>query len=261
MLTPEELKQYRTDGYLIRDILPADVVAAYRTRAEEALRSREGARMLNLQFLQPGKEVHGIQPIVASSAIRAVIADLLGGGRQGWHRDLMQIPDAQIDPAWFTPEHLHNYVQVNLPLLDDACLWIVPGSHSRPFDAEERAIFGSSPKMAALDAGELRAGRQIVLRAGQAAFYNNHAVHRGYGGMLAQPRMTIHLGFHSTARPPTPHFAVLDRHEYTPAYLAGLSADVRRALQQHLDERAKYPQLDVYHDYHQQFIRQEFSTR
>src|SRR5437016_6209185 len=133
MLTPEELKQYRTDGYLIRDILPADVVAAYRTRAEEALRSREGARMLNLQFLQPGKEVHGIQPIVASSAIRAVIADLLGGGdividgaslfcaeagveyRQGWHRDLMQIPDAQIDPAWVTPEHLHNYVQDNLP--------------------------------------------------------------------------------------------------------------------------------------------------
>lgn len=279
MLTAEELRQYRTDGYLIRDVLAADAVAAYRMRAEEALRAREGARMVNLQFLQPGREVRGIQPIVANTTIRAVIADLLGGGeividgaslfcaeagidyRQGWHRDLMQIPDAEIDPAWFTPTHLHNYVQVNLPLLDDACLWVVPGSHSRPFDAEERSIFGASQKMASVDAHALSQARQIVLRPGQAAFYNNHAVHRGYGGTLAQPRMTIHLGFHSTAHRPTPHFAVLDRHEYTPEYLAGLSAEVRHALQRHLDERAKYPQLDIYHDYHQQFIRQEFSTR
>ena len=80
-----------------------------------------------------------------------------------------------------------------------------------------------------------------------AVFYNNYAIHRGYGGVLAHKRITLHFGFHSTTHAPTPHFAVLDRHEYTPAYLAGLDADVRAALLRHVAERAKHPRMDAYH--------------
>jgi ectoine hydroxylase-related dioxygenase (phytanoyl-CoA dioxygenase family) len=280
MLNEREQQQYRTHGYLIRPILSAEEVARYVAAIDAALTQRAAhARMVNLQFLQPGKDVRAIQPIICHPAIHAVIADLLGGGdvvldgaslfcaqagvdyRQGWHRDLMQIPDAEIDPAWFSDAHLHNYVQVNLALGVDRCLWLVPGSHRRPLDPAERALFGDSKKMAPVDAGELAQGRQIVLQPGEAAFYNNNTVHRGYGGVLPARRVTIHLGFHSTAHAPTPHFGVLDRHEYTPEYLASLDANVRAMLERHLEERDRHPRMDVYQTLHQEFIRKEFALR
>ena len=280
MLSKQDLEQFRTQGYLIRPILSAAEVAQYIAAIDVALAQRDAhARMVNLQFLQPGKDVRAIQSIICQPTIHAVIGDLLGGGqividgaslfcaqagvdyRQGWHRDLMQIPDEEIDPAWFSAAHLHNYVQVNVALGIDRCLWLVPGSHHRPFDAAERALFGSSQKMAPLDAGELPAGKQIVLQPGEAAFYNNNTVHRGYGGVLPARRITIHLGFHSTAHAPTPHFGVLDREEYTPDYLAGLDANVRAMLELHLAERARHPRMDVYHALHQQFIAGEFAIK
>jgi len=173
----------------------------------------------------------------------------------------MQIPDEEIDPTWFTDAHLHNYVQVNLALGVDHCLWLVPGSHRRPFDAAERALFGESQKMAPLDGGELEHGKQIVLQPGEAAFYNNNTVHRGYGGVLPTRRVTIHLGFHSTAHAPTPHFGVLDRSEYTVSYLASLEADVRAMIERHLAERVRHPRMDVYQKLHQEFIRKEFAIK
>jgi hypothetical protein len=280
MLSADELRHYRTQGHLIRPILSADEVRQYVNAIDVALAQRDAhARMVNLQFLQPGKDVRAIQPIICNDKIHAVIRDLLGGGdvvidgaslfcaqagvdyRQGWHRDLMQIPDEEIDPAWFTDAHLHNYVQVNLALGLDRCLWLVPGSHRRPFDAAERALFGDSQKMAPLDGGELEQGEQIVLQPGEAAFYNNNAVHRGYGAVLPARRLTIHLGFHSTAQAPTPHFGVLDRNEYTPEYLAGLDANVRAMLERHLAERARHPRMDVYQKLHQQFIGKEFAIK
>jgi hypothetical protein len=279
MLTDTEKRQFREQGYLVKPVLAADEVAQRIAQVEAAVRERDaGARMFNLQFLQPGKDVRAIQNLICDARITGVVGELLGGGdividgaslfygdagvdyRQGWRRDLMQIPDDEIDPAWFGETHFHNYVQVNLPLCDDGCLWIVPGSHRRAFDADERAIFGDDVRIAPVDA-PLAAGRPIVAPPGHAVFYNNYAIHRGYGGVLAHKRVTLHFGFHSTRHAPTPHFAVLDRHEYTPAYLATLDADVRAALEKHLAERAKHPQMDVYHAHHQAFIRKEFTTR
>ena len=279
MLTEAEQRQYREQGYLIEPVLAADEVAQRIAQVEAAVRERNSsARMFNLQFLQPGKQVRAIQDLICDTRITGIVADLLGGSeividgaslfygepgvdyRQGWHRDLMQIPDDEIDPTWFSDTHVHNYVQVNLPLSEDSCLWIVPGSHRRAFDADERAIFGDDLRIAPVDA-PLAAGRPIVAPPGHAVFYNNHAIHRGYGGVLANKRITLHFGFHSTAHAPTPHFAVLDRHEYTPDYLATLDGGVRAALEKHLAERAKHPQMHVYHAHHQAFIRKEFTTR
>ena len=281
MLTETEKRQFHEQGYLVRAVLAPEEVAQRTEQIECAVRARDShARMFNLQFLQPGTAVRAIQNLICDARITDAIVDLLGGGevvidgaslfygeagvdyRQGWHRDLMQIPDEEIDPGWFSEAHFHNYVQVNLPLTDDPCLWIVPGSHRRPFDAAERAIFRDDVRMAPVDAApELADGLRIVVPPGHAVFYNNYAIHRGYGGVLAHKRITLHFGFHSTAHAPTPHFAVLDRHEYTPAYLAGLDADVRAALLRHVAERAKHPRMDAYHAYHQAFIRREFTIR
>ncbi|MFC5740137.1 phytanoyl-CoA dioxygenase family protein [Dyella tabacisoli] len=277
-LTPAERAAFREQGYLIRKVLDAASVARYIAAVDASRRERADAqRMSNLQFLQPGKDVRGLQDIICNEAILAIGSDLLGEGlvidgaslfygeagidyRQGWHRDVMQVPDEQIDQAWFSDSYHFNYVQVNVPLTRDPCLWIVPGSHRRPLNAQERAIFGDTEKMAPVDAGELNEGRQIVLQPGEAVFYNNYTVHRGYAGVLGERRITIHLGFHSTLHPPTCHFGVLDHTQFTSDYLDTLDAKVRAALQAHLAERARHPEVDVYHAYHQQFIRQEFKT-
>lgn len=279
VLTEEELRFFREQGYLIRKILDDASVARYVAAVDEARRERGESqqRMSNLQFLQPGKAIRGIQDIICNEDVLAVTRDLLGDGiivdgaslfygeagvdyRQGWHRDVLQVPDEQIDTHWFTDDYHYNYVQMNMPLTTDGCLWIVPGSHRRQLDAEERAIFGGSEKIAPVDAPELSAGRQIVVQAGEAVFYNNYAVHRGWGGVLKDRRITIHLGFHSTQHAPTLHFGVLDHTEYTLEYLSSLEPCVREALRAHLVERARHPEVNVFHAYHQQFLKQEFKT-
>lgn len=280
MLSSVELQQYRTQGYVIRQVLDADEVACYVDGVDAARRARDDhSRMMNLQFLQPGGEVRAVQDVICNRRVHEVVNDLLGAGeiiidgaslfyagtgvdyRQGWHRDVMQVPDAEIDPRWFSDDYAYNYVQVNLPLTVDACLWIVPGSHRRAFTAAESRTFGDSTKMAARDAAPLDDGINVTLQPGQAVFYNNLAVHRGHAGVLAQRRITLQMGFHSTARPPTFQFGVLDHHEYSDEYLATLAADVRAALQAHIAERQRHPQVDRYHSWHQQFIRKEFVVR
>jgi ectoine hydroxylase-related dioxygenase (phytanoyl-CoA dioxygenase family) len=280
MLSEQERDQFRTQGYVIRNVLDAATVARYVDGVEAARRARgERGKMMNLQFLQPGREVRAIQEVICQPVLHEMAADLLGEGivvdgaslfyadagvdyRQGWHRDLMQVPDAQIDPRWFSADYVYNYVQVNIPLTVDSCLWIVPGSHRRPLNQAEQRLFGDDPRIAPVDAQpELAEGRQLLLQPGQAVFYNNYAVHRGYGGVLQQRRITIHLGFHSRLHAPTCHFGVLDHREYTPDYLAGLAPTVRAVLEAHIAERERHPEVDQYHAWHQQFIKKEFDTQ
>jgi ectoine hydroxylase-related dioxygenase (phytanoyl-CoA dioxygenase family) len=278
VLTESERASFREQGYLIRKILDDASVARYVAAVEVSRRERgDTQQMSNLQFLQPGKAIRGIQDIICNADMLAVARDLLGDGividgaslfygdagidyRQGWHRDVLQVPDELIDLNWFSDDYAYNYVQMNMPLTVDGCLWIVPGSHRRQLNAEERAIFGDTEKMAPVDAAELRGGKQIVVQPGEAVFYNNYAVHRGYGGVLKDRRITIHLGFHSSTRPPTCHFGVLDHTEYTLDYLSSLEPNVREALRVHLVERAKHPEVNMYHAYHQQFLGKEFKT-
>ncbi|WP_430387965.1 phytanoyl-CoA dioxygenase family protein [Dyella sp. 20L07] len=278
VLTDAERAFFREQGYLIRKILDEANIARYVDAIDASRRERgEDQRMSNLQFLQPGKAIPGIQDIICNQHILAVCRDLLGDDiivdgaslfyaeagvdyRQGWHRDVLQVPDEQVDLNWFSDNYHFNYVQMNMPLTVDGCLWIVPGSHRRQLNAQERAIFGNTEKMAPVDAAELSDGKQIVLKPGEAVFYNNYAVHRGYGGVLKDRRITIHLGFHSTQHAPTCHFGVLDHTEYTLDYLSSLEPCVREALRAHLVERARHPEVNVFHAYHQQFLGKEFKT-
>jgi Phytanoyl-CoA dioxygenase (PhyH) len=278
ILSDAERALFREQGYLVRKILDDAQVARYVAAVDEARRaSGDAQRMSNLQFLQPGKAIRGIQDIICHADILAACRDLLGDGividgaslfygetgidyRQVWHRDVLQVPDEQIDLRWFSDDYAYNYVQMNMPLTVDGCLWIVPGSHRRQLNAEERAVFGNTEKMAPVDAPELSGGKQLVLQPGEAVFYNNYAVHRGYGGVLQDRRITIHLGFHSRMHAPTLHFGVLDHTEYTLDYLSTLEPNVREALRAHLVERARHPEVNVFHAYHQQFLGKEFKT-
>src|SRR6185295_112761 len=67
--------------------------------------------------------------------------------RQGWHRDVLQVPPEYITDEMFSPRWSHNNVQLNLALADDAAFWAVPGSHARANTPGEQHAFGGTKHM------------------------------------------------------------------------------------------------------------------
>lgn len=280
ILTEAELLQYQNEGFVVKNILTPEEISQYliAIQSERKHRSHNAIKMGNVQFLQPNTAIKGIQSIIANPVLLSICREVLGGSevvldgaslfcaergvdyRQGWHRDVMQIPDDEIQDSWFTPDHFHNNVQVNIPLRADSCLWLVKGSHARPLTAEENEVFRGSRKMAPVDDRRDLFGTQFLLPPGQAVFYNNLAIHRGYGGVLADERMTIQLGFHSNNAAPTCHFGVLNCDEYTDEYLQRLDESVRRMLRQHVSRRQMWADSDRYYQLHRQFVDNSFQS-
>ncbi|MFT2008316.1 phytanoyl-CoA dioxygenase family protein [Pontibacter sp. 13R65] len=160
----------------------------------------------------------------------------------GWHRDIIQIPQDEINDWLFSPERFHNSVQINLPLVDENSLWVVPGSHNRPNTPEEDAAFQGSKHYAPVGV-EMPGGVPVSLKAGQAVLYNNNLIHRGYTETMKVPRRTLHMGYHSAAYPPTWHFYLLNSNLLTPQYLDTLSPTMRRMMEDYLACKGEYPEM------------------
>ena len=161
----------------------------------------------------------------------------------GWHRDVIQIPQDQIEDYLFSPKWFHNNVQVNMALTEDRCLWIVPGSHRRPNTPEEDAAFAGSKHYAPLDA-KMPGAMEVVLRPGQAAFYNNNIIHNGHCERLANSRRTIHLGYHTNTRKPSWHFYLLDADKIDEQFLNGVSPELKEMMIRYRDCRQQYPRME-----------------
>lgn len=160
----------------------------------------------------------------------------------GWHRDIIQIPQAEIEDWMFSPERFHNSVQINLPLVEENSLWVVPGSHFRANTPEEDAAFGGSKHYAPIGV-EMPGGIPVKLKAGQAVLYNNNLIHRGYTEEMKVPRRTLHMGYHSADFPPTWHFYLLNGDLLTPEYLNTLSPTMRTMMEDYLVCRQQYPNM------------------
>jgi len=160
----------------------------------------------------------------------------------GWHRDIIQIPQDEIEDWLFSPERFHNSVQINLPLVEENSLWVVPGSHRRPNTPEENEVFAGSKHYAPLGA-EMPGGIPVKLNAGQAVLYNNNLIHRGYTERMKLPRRTLHMGYHSAMYPPTWHFYLLNGDLLTPEYLDRLSPTMRKMMEEYLECRRQYPNM------------------
>lgn len=160
----------------------------------------------------------------------------------GWHRDIIQIPQDEIKDWLFSPERFHNSVQINLPLVDENSLWIVPKSHNRPNSEGENQAFGGSKHYAPIGA-EMPGGVPVKLKAGQAVLYNNNLIHRGYTETMKVPRRTLHMGYHSNAYDPTWHFYLLDSNLLTEDYLKKLNPIMRSMMEDYVACRAKFPNM------------------
>ena len=161
----------------------------------------------------------------------------------GWHRDVIQIPEEEIEDRLFSVDRSHNSVQINLPLVQEDALEVVPGSHNRPNTAEENAAFSGTKHYAPLDA-KMPGAVKVSLKAGQAVLYNNNLIHRGITLLTKVPRRTLHMGYHSATRPPTWHFYLLDGELLTPEYLDTLGPKMRKMMDDYLECRRQYPRME-----------------
>jgi hypothetical protein len=161
----------------------------------------------------------------------------------GWHRDVIQIPEHEIDESGiYTPNRFHNSVQINLPLYHDETLWVVPGSHHRPNTTVEQAMFRGSKHYAPLDA-VMPDALKVEIQPGQAVLYNNNLIHRGYAHSFPVPRRSLHLGYHGALRPPTWHFYLLDDSMFSDNYRARMSPQVRMMIDAYFACRRQYPRM------------------
>jgi ectoine hydroxylase-related dioxygenase (phytanoyl-CoA dioxygenase family) len=263
VLTEQEVKDFLEvmDNLLSPKVKAADTKqhsAAFQHLGDEIANFGQEARQYYFHLLtKPGTEPihHAFHHPVMLKAVEELIgpnlivnnASILAANvgtaySLGWHRDIIQIPQPEIEDWLFSPERFHNSVQINLPLVDENSLWVVPGSHNRPNTVEENAAFAGSKHYAPVGA-EMPGGIPVRLKAGQAVLYNNNLIHRGYTEEMEVPRRTLHMGYHSAALPPTWHFYLLNSDLLTEDYLRTLSPTMRQMMEAYLACRQEYPNM------------------
>ncbi|MDA0193935.1 MAG: phytanoyl-CoA dioxygenase family protein [Bacteroidetes bacterium] len=276
-------EQFQKDGYVIVDVLSESEISDFRTIMDnmlsESKRSSDSeTHSAALQHL--GDEISdfgnenrqyyfhlltkpGTQPIHHAfyhQSVLNIVEKLIGprlivnnasilasnpgvSYKLGWHRDVIQIPEDEIEDRLFSADRFHNSVQINLPLVQEDSLEIVPGSHNRPNSEAENQVFAGTKHYTREDA-KMPGAMKVSLKAGRAVFYNNNLIHRGYCVDSKVPRRTLHMGYHSATKPPTWHFYLLNGDLLTPEYLVTLSPRMRQMMEEYLECRRQYPRME-----------------
>lgn len=109
------------------------------------------------------------------------------GYEVGWHRDVGQEKrdGTYAEEMEILGRYRKHMVKWHTALVDDPCLWIVPGSQRRYRTDVEREILINNPT------GEIPDAQQIVLKRGQTVFWNGNTIHRGVMPAQMQERMTL----------------------------------------------------------------------
>ncbi|CUA76568.1 hypothetical protein RSOLAG22IIIB_06351 [Rhizoctonia solani] len=91
-----------------------------------------------------------------------------------WHRD--DVPETASPEEEIAALKTNFYgVQWNTALYDDACLFVVPGSHREPRTPDQRAL--SSSQEAPSDPMDMPGAICVKLKAGDTVFYQNNILH------------------------------------------------------------------------------------
>jgi len=276
-------EQFERDGYVIVQVLSASEISDFRTIMEGMLSESKKSsdtetHSASLQHLgdeisafgQENRQYYfhlltkpGTEPIHHAfhhPKVLSIVEELIGPDlivnnasilasnpgvsyKLGWHRDVIQIPEEEIADRLFSADRFHNSVQINLPLVQEDSLEVVPGSHKRANTEAEDEAFAGTKHYAPVDA-EMPGAMKVSLKAGQAVFYNNNLIHRGFSLETKVPRRTLHMGYHSATKPPTWHFYLLDSDLLTHDYLDTLSPRMQLMMTQYLECRRQYPRME-----------------
>ena len=205
-------------------------------------------RLVTLVVTCLGEEV-GTKEVVLDNAVlmTAKAGDMY---RQGYHRDAIGIVDEHsggID-RMLRPGHYHNNVQINLALGEtDHGFWAVPGSHSRPYTAEEAQAFGRQAlnKEAPL-MNEMPGALNLKLSGGDVILCNNNIIHRGACMPFETDRFCAHAGYSSSLRPPTWHIwsgERLSAAAQSAETMAALDARFAELVRRRQDVVTRFPSL------------------
>ncbi len=220
MLSQQQVGQYREDGYLItedavqpemlEELTGAALRVVGRIRSGEVVDDDDGvdtngsgaepAFVTGLMAPEFGEPVFaeylGSEEVAA--CVRPFLGDELrlgwvhlcaiaGDYKGNWHRDV----GGQDRNAGYEEEmallarHRKHLVKWHLALVDDPCLWIVPGSHRRfRTDREKECLMKGGQ-------GELPGGLRIDLEKGQTIFWNGNTIHRGRKPEGMEERSTL----------------------------------------------------------------------
>ena len=155
------------------------------------------------------ENIHGVSAQIMGGAETAISemhlmcsSPTIDYGNTHWHRDIFAESAAPIEGLQKDLlEYGPAYLQWNVTLYDDSCLWVVPGSHRRDMTEEERRQFEEDINGIKK---QMPGGIQVDLNAGDGVVYTNLILHQGsnYGTKL---RRVIHGGFYSIGAPIYPY--------------------------------------------------------
>ncbi|MBT5589238.1 MAG: hypothetical protein HOJ45_14665 [Gemmatimonadetes bacterium] len=222
-MVPEELiTQYHKEGYFIVDdaIAPEMVERMIPAARSANAKVRSGAVVSSPDRIGtdgPGDTKYDILGVIAPEFGEPIFAEylccppllhyvhaLLGTDlRLGWMA-LFAVPGQdKYDTGWhrdFGKEERNgseevemeilgrlrkNLVKWHMALVDDACLWLVPGSHLRYRTEQEHEALTND------HFADLPEARQIVLKKGQTVFWNGNTIHRGCLPAAAPERLAV----------------------------------------------------------------------
>ncbi len=210
MASKEQIQQYNVQGYFIAndavspDMLPLLTEATRRARDKV----HSGAIVDNTDRIGTGGEgknpvvIMGVmapefsEPIFAeyltSEPVERYVHSLLGkdlrlgwvtifaikgsGYQCGWHRDFgAEERDGSYEVEMeILSRYRKNLLKWHTALVDDPCLWIVPGSQCRYRTNHEREVLINNKGI-----GDIPGAKQIKLKRGQTIFWNGNTIHRG----------------------------------------------------------------------------------
>lgn len=210
MAFEQQIAQYYEQGYFIADdAVEPEMLAALEPAARRAAaKVRSGEVVVDMERIGtggPGDDTRDLLGLIAPEFGEPVFAEYLGSkpietymqamlgpelrlgwiaifvipGPEdydtGWHRDFghEERDGSEEVEMEILGRHRKNVVKWHMALVDDACLWLVPGSHRRYRTAQEREALINERFMDLPDA------QQIVLQRGQTVFWNGNTIHRG----------------------------------------------------------------------------------
>ncbi|MCX5659737.1 MAG: phytanoyl-CoA dioxygenase family protein [Planctomycetota bacterium] len=216
-----QLDSFQTLGYcLFPRVVPASLLADLRRSAELAREIAHRLRGPDAQRLQPlsahlaPADMRPLEDLYALPNLRAALAAILPPSHRlnvatigvlfepsqkpyttHWHRDARDVKDPQRLAAWESTQNNPDcWNQMNLPLYEDTCTWVVPASHNRPDSPGEAAWLASQdlpdPRPAPTTDEErehrsldnvraMPGGQRVVLDAGDLLLYRNTLWHLG----------------------------------------------------------------------------------
>ena len=222
MASEAQIQQYNDQGYFIADDAVAPEMLPTLTEATRraADKVRSGEVVDNTDQIDAGGEgknpvvIFGVmapefgEPIfaeyLASEPVQRYVRPFLGeelrlgwvtvfaiqgGGYQcGWHRDFgAEERDGSYEVEMeILGRYRKNLLKWHTALVDDPCLWIVPGSQRRYRTDREREVLTSNKGV-----GDIPGAKQIKLKRGQTIFWNGNAIHRGVMPAGMQERLTL----------------------------------------------------------------------